>query len=338
MAGLNKDVHLTAQFLIFLRAGFFGQLMFHMALKKMQSAILPDSYTDISHKAFDKIDPWIKDASQGMPIFAASWAAPETFDAISAFGFLRELKKDLLWLIPQVQEALQNTSLPSERETVKLLAAAIMRSASVRNSYVETASQIYTQLGAQNLVQQVAPELPGANEYARVAQTIVDTFGSPAAYEDGLCEKLRKEALLTPGDFKAHIHDANILLNVFSKEFTFEMAEFTPGEARSWADLQIPAVMAGYWKAYDFTPDDCAEWQQVGIVAGPLAANWRRAGFGPARAIEWIREGFTPALATVWERANFQPARASALVQRGVTDPSLAPSDSGGGAEEEDSF
>ena len=57
MAVLNKDIHLTAQFLIFLRASYYGQITFHNAMKKLQSTLLPDSYTDICHKAFDKLDP-----------------------------------------------------------------------------------------------------------------------------------------------------------------------------------------------------------------------------------------------------------------------------------------
>jgi hypothetical protein len=336
MPSLNKDVHLTAQFLIFLRAGYFGQIMFHTALSKMQSTFLPENYTDISHKAFDKIDPWMADLQQGLPIFATAWQAPETFDAISAFGFLKELKRDLTLLIPQIEQALQVQNLTSEREATKLLAACIMRSASVRNAYVESSVQTYTALNAGNIVQQISPEAPGAQEYLRVAQTIVDTFSSPAAFETDLCERLRKEALLTPGDFRAHIHDANILLNAFSKEFTFEMAEFSQADADGWTAYRIPAVMAGYWKAYDFTPDGCMEWQRVGVVAGPLAANWRRAGFEPARAIEWLKEGFTPALAVAWDKAGYEPPRAAALLRRGITDPTHAPRDSHGGDEEQD--
>jgi hypothetical protein len=327
MATLNKDVHLTAQFLIFLRAGYFGQIMFDMALKKMQSNFLPENYSEKAHKVFDKLDPWMSDVSQGLPILATSWSAPETFDAISAFGFMKELKRDLVLLIPQVENALLVQNLAGEREAIKLLAASVMRSASVRNSYVTTAAEVYTNLNVANLVQQVQPELPGAQEYARVGQTIVDTFSSPAAYEDSLCERLRREALLTPGDFRAHIHDANILLNVFSKDFTFEMAEFSPEEADAWADKQIPAVMAGYWRAYSFSPDDCVEWNQVGVVAGPLAANWRRAGFPPKEAASWMTEGFTPAIALVWHKAGLDPVRASALLRRGITDPSMAPKD-----------
>lgn len=312
--------------------------MFHTSLSKMLSGFLPDGYTDLPHKAFDKMDAWMKDLNDGLPILATAWQAPETFDAISAFSFLRELKKDLQNLIPHVEDALLVPSLPSERESVKLLAASIMRSASVRNSYVETAAQTYTRLNAPNLVQQVAPEIPGAQEYVRIGQTIVDTFSSPAAYEDSLCEKLRREAVLTPGDFRAHIHDANILLNVFSKEFTYELAEFTADERIEWQERQIPAVMAGYWKAYDFTPDDCLEWQQVGIIAGPLAANWRRAGFAPTKAIEWIKEGFTPSIAVTWNRSGYEPARAAALIQRGITDPNLAPQDSDGAEHDKDEF
>ena len=181
MPALNKDVHLSAEFITMLRAGFYSQILFEGAMAKLESSLLADNYLDIAHKAFDKIDVWIKDTTSNLPIFSTSWNSPETFDAISAMNFMRDLKKDLLWLIPQVEEALRLPNLPQEREAVKLLAAACVRSAATRNSYVETLSSIFSKLQAKDLAEQVALEIEPSRDYVRVTQIITDTFSSKAA-------------------------------------------------------------------------------------------------------------------------------------------------------------
>lgn len=325
MAQLNKDLHLTAEFVTLLRAGFYGQILFEGALQKLDCALVPSDYLETAHKAFDKLDVWIKDLAKELPIFATTWTSAETFDAISAMTFLRELKKELLWLIPLVEDALRVPNLSQERQSVKLLAASILRSAATRTSYVETLSSIFNQLRAANLAQQVALEIDGAREYLQVANVIVNTFSSTAAYDDALCEQLRAEASLTPSDFRATVHDANILLNVYAKEFTFDLAEIPVHEASTWQKHGIPAVAAGYWRAYEFSPEEFLEWRSVQITGAPLAANWRRAQFTPTEAIEWITQGLPPSMAIPWRAAGFTPERSAALINRGITDPSRAP-------------
>lgn len=325
MAALNKDLQLSAEFITFLRSGFYAQILFEQALAQLEVKLLPEDYLETAHKAFDKIDVWINDLATELPIFSTSWTTPETFDAIAAMSFMRELKKDLLWLIPQVEVALRTQNLAQNRDAVKLLVAALIRSAAARASYVETLHSIYTQLKAADLAQQVSYEIEASKEYVNITQIILETFSTTTTYDPDLCEKLRKEASLTPCDFRAHIHDTLILLNVYSKTFSFELAEFHKEEEQGWADLRVPAVAAGYWRAYNFSPEEFVEWQTMGITAAPIAANWRRARFSPREAVGWIREGIPPVLALQWLSTGLEPARVSALLRRGITDPSKAP-------------
>lgn len=325
MAPLNKDLHLSAEFITFLRSGFYGQILFEGALARLESPLLPADYLDTAHKAFDKIDLWLKDLSTELPIFATAWTSPETFDAIAAMSFMKDLKKDLQWLIPKVELALRTPNLAQDREAVKLLVAALIRSAAARSSYVETLQMIFSQLKADELAQQVAYEIDGAREYVHVTQIILDTFSITRTYDPDLCEKLRKEASLTPCDFRAHIHDTNILLNVYAKEFSFDLAEIPRDEEQFWMQRKIPAVPAGYWRAYGFSPEEFLEWRSLGITGAPLAANWRRANFSPHEAIPWIREGIPPSLAITWRPSGIEPSRVADLLRRGVTDPSKAP-------------
>jgi hypothetical protein len=336
MAAFNKDVHLTTEFLTFLRAGFYGQIVFEGALSKMGAAILPTGYLETAHRAFDKIELWTNDLLREIPILATAWSAPETFDAISAMGFLRDLKKDLVFTLPQVEDALHIKQLPRDRDATRLLAAAVFRSASVRLSYVESLYSTYGSLNARELADAAAREYPVAKAQFDLANQFVAIFSTTSEYDEAQCETMRREAILIPGDFRSRIHDCNVLLNVYSKEFTYELAEIPRDEAELWISRKIPAVAAGYWRAYAFSPEDLIEWSQAGINGAPLAASWRRVGFEPETAVRWIREGIAPAVAVEWHRAGFEPPRAASLLRRGVTDPSKAPETSKGDAGSDD--
>jgi hypothetical protein len=118
-------------------------------------------------------------------------------------------------------------------------------------------------------------------------------------------------------------------LNVYARQFDYELAEIPPAEAKSWLDMKIPAVAAGYWSAYRFTPQDFARWVAVGIRGAPIAAYWRRAGFAPEEAVTWIQQGLPPVIAREWAAAGFDPVRTVAMLQRGITEPSKAPRNRG---------
>jgi hypothetical protein len=336
MAPLDKDVHLTIEFCAFLYAGYYGLIRFDAALDELKSGLLPQGYTDVAHRSLDKIDTWLEDAGKGLPIFSAKWQTAETFDAISAMNFLRDLKKDVGSIIPQLVQALEVEDYTQDPESLKLLVAAIVRSAATRQSCMETLFRVYQQLQQPALAQRAAEQMSAAKEYVEVSLAIVRTFAGNSAWPRELCEKLRAEASLTPGDFRCQVHDANILLNAFSKDFTWEMSEMSRAEAEPWHSAGISPVAAGYWRAYDFEPEDFHDWGRHNIVAAPLAANWRRAGYGPDSAIPWITEGFAPVLARVWDKAGFEPKKAAAFVRRGVMDPAKAPKYQS--SEEEDQF
>jgi hypothetical protein len=331
MATFNKDVHLTTEFLAFLQAGFYGQIVFEGAMSKMGSSVLPGNYLDTAHRAFDKIDIWVKDLLREIPIFATSWAAPETFDAISAMGFMRDLKKDLVYIIPMIEDALHVKALSRDREAASLLAGALFRSAAVRLTYIENLYSTFSALKARDLADAVAQEYAPAKEQFDLANQYIAVFSTSSQYDEAQSEALRKEASLVPGDFRSRIHDCNVLLHVYTKQFTFELAEIPSDEADVWISKKVPPVAAGYWRAYGFSPEDLLDWVQVGVTGAPLAASWRRVGFSPETAVRWIREGISPTLAIEWDRAGFEPPRVASLLRRGITDPAKAPEGSKGG-------
>jgi len=325
MAPLHKDLHLSTEFLAFLRAGLLSQVTLENAESRLGAAFLPSNYIENAHKALDKIDEWLKDLEDGMPLFSTSWTSPETFEAISAMSSMKELKRDVLWFSQIVETALQVPALMDDRASVKLLAAGVFRSASTRLSYLETINTVFLKLKAGDRAQAAAAEIPEAQRYLQSANTIIDIFAGDAQYTPDLCERLRVEASLVPSDMRAHAHDARIFLNIFSKQFDYELAEIPAPEAQPWFDMRIPAVAAGYWHAYRFTPVDYARWASVGIRGAPLAAYWRRARFDPESAVDWIQKGIPPMMAMEWARAGFDAGRAVAMLQRGITDPSKAP-------------
>jgi hypothetical protein len=190
---------------------------------------------------------------------------------------------------------------------------------------------LFSGLSAQELAQNAIAESAEATAYFQHAQTIVDVFANNQNPSAEICERLRFEASLVPSDLRAHVHDALILLNVYSKEFTFALAGFSEGEAQPWKDNQIPPVAAGYWHAYRFTPQDYFRWASIGVRAAPLAAYWRRVGFEPEAAAPWLAEGIPPLYAAQWAQAGFPPDRAAAYIRRGVSDPAKVPSQPGKG-------
>jgi hypothetical protein len=325
MAPLHKDLHLTTEFLAFLRAGLFAQIMLEGTASRLEASFLPPHYVENAHKGFDKLDSWFKELEDGMPIFSTSWSSPDTFEAISAMGFMKELKRDLLWFAQIVEEALRIPDLVDNREAVKLLAAGVHRSASTRLTYLEALNATFLKLKAPDRAQQSAAELAEAKGFLQTANTIVDIFSGENQFTQELCERLRTEASLVPADMRAHAHDARILLNVYAKQFDYELAEIPPAEAKAWFDMKIPAVAAGYWCAYRFIPEDYLRWASVGIRGAPIAAYWRRAGFIPEEAVTWIQQSIPPMVAVEWARAGFDAARAAGMLQRGITEPTKAP-------------
>ena len=327
MSKLNRDLHVSAELIAFIKAGFYGQVLFEAALARLSpdDSPLSPKYLETAHKALDRIDRWTKDLSEELPLIAMSWSTAETFDAIAAMGFVREFKRECLWMAPQIETALVSPNLPQNRDTVKLLAAGLLRSAATRACYVETLAQCFTELKAKDYAEGVAAELDGAKEYSTITNSIVDIFSGGTVYSNELCDKLRKEASLVPSDLRSYVHDANILLNILVREFSFELAEIPTDEARDWNAAQVPPTLAGYWRAYQFSPLECVEWANFGIRNAPLAANWRRARFYPDEASRWIREGIAPIVATEWRNAGFEAPRAGFLLRKGFTDPAKAP-------------
>ena len=322
MAALHKDLHFTADFLSFLRAGFVAQSVFEGTMSTLGATSLPSNYGHEAHKVFDKLDGWLNDLTSGLPVFTLSWSSPDSFDAINAMGFLTDLKKDLVWLSPLVANALSVADLVGDREAVKLIVSANLRSATARHSYYDTLHSLMVELKAPDLAQQAHAEMQVAKSALSTAQTIVDTFSVESGYHPELCERLRLETIVTPGDLNALAHNARILLNVYAKQFTFELAEIPREIARPWSDNGVPAFAAGYWYAYGLSVDEFAQWSSIGIRSAPIAASWKRVRFAAQEAAEWMQRGIHPLLAMQWKKYGFSAEDALTNLRLGITDPS----------------
>lgn len=317
-------MQLSSEFIAFLRAGLFSQVMLENVANRLGAAFLPENYTAPAQKGIQKLDTWIKELEDGLPLLSTSWSTPDTFDAINAMGFMKDLKRDLMWMAEMVEAALSKKNLNEERIAAKIIAASLFRSATNRVAYLNTLNNLYVKLKAPEKATQAASELGEAQSYLQTTATIVEIFSGDKEYAPELCEKLRLEALLNPAELRAKAHEARIFLNVYTQQFDFEAAEIPEDIAKPWSEIKVPAVAAGYWYAYRFTPKDCLRWAAVGIRAAPLAAAWRRAQFDPESAIEWAQRGVHPMVAMEWARAGFDAPKAVALMQKGINHPSKA--------------
>lgn len=340
MSDTANDLKLTNSVLSFLRAGFYGQITFHSVLSQLKSKLMSDEYLQDANKAMDRVDQWIDDLSKGLPILSMSWNKPETFEGIKAFEFLNELKRELSSLIPKLEAALQNRDLANDKEAVNLLVACIARTANVRAAFLDSLLAFFSRVGLKNETEEAKLQLEETQDFVQVTRIIFETFNSERTLEPELYEKLRKEAELTPCDFRAQIHDILVLTNCYSGEFTYDMTEFVPAEIQLWKDAQIPPIAAGYWRAYRFGPAEVIAWVESGIQTPSLAANWRRAGFTAATCKEWVNSGLPPGIARIWQQAGFDPEFSRKMLSRGITDPAVAKKLNDTGTEEstEDSW
>jgi hypothetical protein len=336
MVEISKDDLLTHSVLNYLRATFVGQIVFHKVLSDLKSSLVSDSYIEGAHKALDKIDPWLKDLYEGMPIFSASWTAPETFEAIRAFGYLKDAKQDLAWLATQLEGALALPNLADEREAIRLLVAALVRTANVRVEYLNGVGSFYAHHNDDERINIVRPQFLDAKNYLDIMGVIYETFSGDGPFAPELVERLRREAELTPSDFRAQIYDAIVLLNSYNKRFDYDSSEISADEAAKWKEAEVPVNAAGYWIAYNLTPQEAIDWAGSGLGHASLAANWKRSGFTHETAGPWLNAGFAPAIARLWKEANFDPERAATLVQRGITTPEQAAQNKQQGGQEED--
>ena len=325
MTNVNHDLFLTNSVLSFVRSGFYGQAVYYGVLKQLGSNQNVEGVSEGAARSIEKLDPFFKELYQGLPAISTSWNQAETFEAIRLFDLVKAIKQELLATVEIVSKAYASPDLSSDPESVRILIAGIARVANTRAAYLDCAAALYSNLKLNELEQEAARQLNDAQNYVQISHVIFETFTKSETIDQPMYDRLRKESQLIKGDLKTLIHEATLLLNVFVKQFEYDQAEFTKTEAEPWLEAKVPATVAGYWRAYDFTPTEAVAWVQTGIIQAGLAANWKRIGFEPDVAQPWITEAFPPLAAKEWMDAGFQPSKARELIVRGITNPGDAP-------------
>lgn len=139
--------------------------------------------------------------------------------------------------------------------------------------------------------------------------------------ERSIWAQLNFECRALSGTFRAYRHDIVQLLVGPSHEFTYANLPGNELAHTPWQEAGFKAVEAGYWQAYDISPEEALLWIGVEIESPQLAAMWHTASFPPPIAILWLEQGFPVFPAIQWHNAGYSPDIAAELVRAGYLYP-----------------
>lgn len=321
---VSRDLQLSHATLNYLLAAYIGQDIYFSVLKQFGANVLTEEYLEPIRQALGKIRPILEDFTKNMPFVSSSWQSPETFEAESALSMLKYAKGELSQAVAKMESALATPDLSADRESVALLIAGFARAANSRFSHWEGMSFYADHFGIEDLKITSANELKDSGEMVAFSHVLYDRFADPENVDPQSYEQLRIDSALTPMMLRAQVHESNVLLNMFVEKPRFEQYDFLPNEIPHWNRYNISAQDAGYWRAFLFTPEECMQWTQAEIRSPLSAALWRKFEFTPHTAYDWIRMGAPPKASRIWLNAGYDPRQASAFVEQGITDPSMA--------------
>lgn len=109
-----------------------------------------------------------------------------------------------------------------------------------------------------------------------------------------LIQRIYDSCVLIPASLRCQAHDMRHILYLDHQYFTFEDALFSEEDKYAWSQIGLNAEQAGYWAAYEISPEECTEWLSLGFVEPRSAGSWKVRGFDPELANIWILHGFDP--------------------------------------------
>lgn len=321
---VTRDLLASHGLLNYLNATMQGRWAFLNVLDQLSSVNFQEAELQITRDALERLNLWIIDLYQGNPIISATWAQPETFEAIKAVDLLRAAKKEIIQLANVTKQVQGSQQLTKDSEESKLLAAGFARYAYARDAYIRGFTEYGRASNNLDLIATYEPFISSSGDEIQVARFLINGFLVPDPDPDHHNILLFRAQSL-PGIFRTHAHDMNQLLASFTGGFSFPSADFSSAEATSWNQVGLGPVAAGYWRAYEFTPVEAAAWNRIGITEAGSALEWKKQGFGTEDAGIWADRGFPPGIARKWREQQYTPERALPLVQRGFSTPDKIP-------------
>lgn len=195
-----------------------------------------------------------------------------------------------------------------------------------RDNYYKKLKSFYQDNAHNDLLPQIDFKLQSINNDIQLVNTFLKSLKLPEGPEENFFPHLMFFIKTLPGYFYAKVHDCNQILSIKSAEFTYQMAGFKGELAEIWHKHNFSSGEAGYWIAYNFTPELSLKWKEKGFTVED-AADWHYAGFELEDALSWVRYMFTPILALQWKQGNFSPEHSAILISHGYFSPAVLPTD-----------
>ncbi|NMC63885.1 MAG: hypothetical protein GYA55_12045 [SAR324 cluster bacterium] len=300
-----NDIYLTNSIVNFLYAGYQGAFAAQNLLSQLGYKNIDPGEISLIETKLTEIERWKEDLLKGLPIFSSTWKAPQTVASKKAFQTLSELRSDLLKTVGHIKKSLLAEDLAESKEEVKYLIAAFSRQAYSRENYVRGFIEFGESFKHQDVVDNYTKFLPQAEQGLQAAHMFLQIFQSEEKPQAVFFKGLYEECIFLPGVFQAQVHDINILLNSYTEVITYEKLGIIPEHIDSWESIKVNATAAGYWQAWDFTPELAANWLEAQFNDPRSAWFWLNMGFDPGDAREWALAGFFPPAAREWRERGY---------------------------------
>lgn len=321
---LGADLELSHSVLNYLNANLQGLFACQNVLSQLgYHEFQPDSIS-ICQNNIEYIDKLLKNLSQGIPVLSRTWKSAHTQDAKELMVLLTNSKNELHSFASKVEKTLIEPNLIEDSEQTKLLIGAYSRFAYTNEHYIKGYIDYGNTFTLVDLASAYQNLLPQAEKNVEAAHLFFDIYTSDTPVPPVFYRSLFEEGLFLPGVFRTTIHDFNRHLSTYNATFDFSMTDIPSNLAEEWKVINIDAVSAGYWNAFNLTAKDFVEWMQVGINTPRASWFWKCLMFEADVAGPWIRLGFEPPTAREWANSNFTADEALDHIQRGLTNPLTA--------------
>lgn len=320
------DLQLTHSITNYLLACYQGKFAWLNILSRLQFKKLPPEEVGKTEKLFETLNKWINSLWDGTPLFSAAWSEPDSFEADRALSLLMDLVPELSKLAQMIKTILSNTEvdLSARQEEVKILIAAFGRYAYSQDNYVKGFVKFGEIFNQPDIANQYRAYIPTLEEKVKLTHTFLKIFQNEKPQAD-FYQSLRAVTTSLPGKFRMYCHDISQLAAVYKGEYTFEMGGIDTAEGQRWMNAGLGPQLAGYWRAYDITPEQSVAWRQIGINTSESAFAWSSLGFTPESCLRWASRNFPPSVAKQWQDAGYDPTSALVLIQQGFELPDMVP-------------
>jgi len=317
----SLDASISHAIISYLNASYQGRFAYYNLLKQIKHPAADEGALEETRETLERVAEWSQDLLSGATLFSSTWTFPETFEAKKAMELLRELASEMDAFAVEVQKIFKTAKIGKTPDHFKFLIAAFGRFAYSRNNYIKAFIEFGKAFEYPEMVSQYEALLKNSDGDLNLTNEFLQHLEEKKEAEPVFYAALNQSTASLPAIFKTHVHDIRQLIAQFNGGFSYEAANFNEKDAYSWSMKGFDPVTAGYWAAYEISPESAKAWCDVGLTEPATSVEWDRYNFQPEAAIPWLKAGFPAAIAERWERFGHGPEKAMKLMKQGIKDP-----------------